>query len=68
MRARYRLELLASLHYRAWLLSPAAAAPMVSFSIQGGLSDSPYWDHKRPGIFAPVLRWQKRHERVLLTQ
>ena len=63
----YRVDLLASLHYRAWLLT-GSTTPTVSFSIQGGLSDSPYWDHKRPGIFAPVLRWQRSHERVLLTQ
>jgi lipopolysaccharide transport system ATP-binding protein len=60
----YRVELLASLHYCAWLLEPGRTAPMVSFSIQGGLSDSPYWDHKRSGILAPVLRWRNQ-SRVL---
>jgi len=56
----YRMELLASLHYRAWLLEPNRGAPMVSFSVQGGLSDSPYWHSKRPGLFAPVLRWTRQ--------
>ncbi len=56
----YRIELLASLHYREWLLAPGVGAPMVSFSIQGGLSESPYWDDKRPGILAPVLRWHSQ--------
>jgi lipopolysaccharide transport system ATP-binding protein len=55
----YRVELLASLHHRAWLLEPRRNAPNVTFSIQGGLSDSPYWDHKRPGILGPVLRWER---------
>jgi lipopolysaccharide transport system ATP-binding protein len=54
----YRIELLASLHYRAWLLEPSRNAPSVTFSIQGGLSDSPYWDHKRPGLLGPVLAWE----------
>jgi lipopolysaccharide transport system ATP-binding protein len=54
----YRVELLASLHYRAWLLEPGKSSASVSFSVQGGLSDSPYWDHKRPGIVAPVFAWQ----------
>jgi lipopolysaccharide transport system ATP-binding protein len=25
--------------------------------VQGGLSDSPYWMVKRPGLLAPVLDW-----------
>jgi len=53
----YRIELLASLHYRQWLLEPDKNAPNINFTIQGGLSDSPYWDHKRPGILAPVFHW-----------
>jgi lipopolysaccharide transport system ATP-binding protein len=54
----YRVELLASLHFRSWLFKPRSNAPSVHFSIQGGLSDSPYWHSKRPGLFAPVLPWQ----------
>jgi lipopolysaccharide transport system ATP-binding protein len=54
----YRVELLASLHHRAWILEPRCNAPSVSFSIRGGLSDSPYWDQKRPGLLAPVLSWE----------
>ena len=56
----YRVELLASLHCREWLLEPGRSEAMVSFSIQGGLSSSPYWVHKRSGILAPVLRWRER--------
>ena len=55
----YRVELLASLHHRGWLLEPGKTPASVSFSLQGGLSDSPYWDYKRPGIMAPVLIWEK---------
>jgi lipopolysaccharide transport system ATP-binding protein len=54
----YRVELLASLHARWWLLEPRANAPSVTFSIRGGLSDSPFWDNKRPGLLAPVLSWK----------
>jgi lipopolysaccharide transport system ATP-binding protein len=54
----YRLELMVSLHCRAWLLEPRRNAPTMAFSIQGGLSDSSYWDFKRPGILAPVLAWE----------
>jgi lipopolysaccharide transport system ATP-binding protein len=55
----YRVELLASLHYRAWILEPRRNVPTISFSIKGGLSDSPFWDHKRPGILGVVLCWTK---------
>ena len=53
----YRIELWASLQYRAWLIEPARNAPSVTFAIQGGLSNSPYWHHKRAGLLAPVLAW-----------
>ena len=53
----YRVEFLVSLHCRAWLVEPRRNAPAVTFSIQGGLSDSLYWDYKRPGHLAPVLPW-----------
>ena len=56
----YRVELLASLYYRAWLFEPGRNVPSITFSIQGKLSDSPYWDRKRPGILAPVLSWNSR--------
>jgi lipopolysaccharide transport system ATP-binding protein len=55
----YRVEFLASLHYRAWLLQPGAGSPHIILTIQGGLSDSPYWMEKRPGILAPIIEWQE---------
>jgi lipopolysaccharide transport system ATP-binding protein len=54
----YKAELLCGLHYSQWFLEPRGDVPSVTFSIRGGLSDSPYWDRKRPGVLAPVLRWQ----------
>jgi lipopolysaccharide transport system ATP-binding protein len=53
----YKIELIASLHYRKWLCKPGVSAPSVYLTIQGGLSDSPYWMAKRPGVLAPVLKW-----------
>jgi lipopolysaccharide transport system ATP-binding protein len=53
----YRLELIASLHFRQWLLQPEVNAPTIWLTIQGGLSDSPFWVMKRPGILAPALEW-----------
>jgi lipopolysaccharide transport system ATP-binding protein len=55
----YRLEFLASLHFRAWVLEPGSGSPHVGLRIQGGLSDSPYWMAKRPGVLAPLIKWQQ---------
>jgi len=58
----YRLEMMSSLHCRAWFHQPGVNAPLISFSIRGGLSDSPYWDFRRPGFFAPVWRWDAQSQ------
>jgi lipopolysaccharide transport system ATP-binding protein len=55
----YRVEMIASLHFRSWILEPRANVPSVRFSIRGGLSDSPYWQTKRPGLLAPMLAWNR---------
>jgi lipopolysaccharide transport system ATP-binding protein len=55
----YRLELIASLHFRDFLVRPGHNSPAVHFEIQGGLSDSPYWMRARPGLLAPELVWER---------
>lgn len=54
---KYRIELLASLYYRSWIFEPERNAPSITITIQGGLSDSPYWMIRRPGVLAPVTKW-----------
>jgi lipopolysaccharide transport system ATP-binding protein len=54
---KYRLELIVALYHRQWISSPGVNAPAIELSIQGGLSDSPYWMEKRPGLLAPVCSW-----------
>jgi lipopolysaccharide transport system ATP-binding protein len=56
---RYRLELMASLHCRRWILQPGHYVPAFWFSIEGGLSDSPYWMARRPGLLAINLEWNE---------
>jgi homopolymeric O-antigen transport system ATP-binding protein len=53
----YRLELLAALHCRQWLVAPGYNAPHITLVIQGGLSNSPYFMAKRPGLLAPIVEW-----------
>ena len=33
-------------------------SPFIEVTIKGGLSESPYWMMKRPGITAPILKWE----------
>ena len=56
----YRFELIGGLHFREWIFQPGSNLPSITLEIQGGLSDSPYWMMRRPGIMAPVLKWYKR--------
>jgi lipopolysaccharide transport system ATP-binding protein len=53
----YRIELLIALYHRQFISCPGSNAPSIRLSIQGGLSDSPYWIERRPGVIAPVLTW-----------
>jgi lipopolysaccharide transport system ATP-binding protein len=53
----YRVELIGGLHFRKWLFEPGKNCPSIYLSLQGGLSDSPYWMAKRPGLIAPETEW-----------
>jgi lipopolysaccharide transport system ATP-binding protein len=53
----YRVELIGGLHFRKWLFEPGKNCPSIYLVIQGGLSDSPYWMVKRPGLIAPEIEW-----------
>lgn len=55
----YSVKLMASLHYIQWLVDPNSKAPRKNLVIAGGLSDSPFWTMKRPGVCAPVIEWKK---------
>ena len=54
----YRLEMIASLHCREWLVRPGENSPSIFFEVRGGLSDSPYWLWARPGLLAPEWSWE----------
>ena len=55
----YRLELNCSLHHREWIARPGRNSPTVHLTIQGGLSDSPYWLNPRAGLLAPEWKWER---------
>jgi lipopolysaccharide transport system ATP-binding protein len=54
----YRFEMIVALYYRQWLCQPGKDSPAVFLNIRGGLSESSYWREKRPGLLAPVLKWE----------
>lgn len=51
----YRVELAASIHMQRWISEPGVNAPAVQLSINGGLSESPYWMVARGGVVAPII-------------
>ncbi len=53
----YRFELIAVSPSRFWIFTEGSNTATVILTIHGGLSDSPYWINKRPGIIAPVIKW-----------
>ncbi len=55
---QYRVELIAALHFKEWILQPEKRSPSIVFSISGGLSESLNWQNKRPGLLAPILDFQ----------
>ncbi|MFZ5630129.1 MAG: ABC transporter ATP-binding protein [Spirochaetota bacterium] len=55
----YELRLVASLHFVKYFINPHLAdGPALTLKIEGGLSQSPYWYDKRPGVCAPRTLWQ----------
>ena len=54
----YRIELIGSLHIRQSIFTPGSNNPVIYITIEGGLSDSPYWLDKRQCLLAPVLDWE----------
>jgi len=53
----YRIEIVGGLHFRQWFFEPGHDVPSALFTVRGGISDSPYWMIKRPGVLAPVIEW-----------
>jgi lipopolysaccharide transport system ATP-binding protein len=54
----YIVELIASRHFKYWILEPNHNAPRVQLIIEGGLSNSEFWLVKRKGILAPILKYK----------
>lgn len=55
---KYRLEMILALYHRQWICEPGINSPTIEINIQGGLSNSPYWMVRRPGVLAPIFSWE----------
>ena len=58
----YYIYFSASLHCIQWLVNPEDDSPCLKLYIQGGLSESPFWTVKRPGVCAPLLKWTVKNK------
>jgi lipopolysaccharide transport system ATP-binding protein len=56
--ATYRIELVVFIHSLRHICERAVNSPSIFLTIEGGLSDSKKWILKRPGIIAPLMRWE----------
>jgi lipopolysaccharide transport system ATP-binding protein len=54
---RYSFHFLSSLHNLGSLAAPGQTPYSVPLRIEGGMSDSTFWQYHRPGVVAPVLPW-----------
>ena len=55
----FRLEISAGLRWRQWFCIPGTHAPSIEIEVVPGEPISPYWVEKRPGLLAPLVRWEK---------
>ena len=58
----YYIFLLSTLHFIQDIINPEEDSPCLKLHVQGGLSESPYWTLKRPGVCAPVLEWKIQNQ------
>lgn len=56
---KYRIQLWAHLYGNTNLIGAGTfwEPPTISLHIEGGLSDSPFWERTRDGVMAPMLDW-----------
>jgi len=53
----YRISAIMGIRTHSWFIHPNQSSPHIFLEIKGGLSDSPYWTKRRPGVIAPFLNW-----------
>jgi hypothetical protein len=54
---KYKLELMAKIRGREWLVNPETTSASVEFEIGNFSGKSAYFDNTRKGMIAPILEW-----------
>jgi len=53
----YKIELIASLYFKEWIITPNKINPTIFFNFSKKFNESKYWIQKRPGIVTPNNKW-----------
>lgn len=53
----YKIELIASLYFKEWIITPNKSNPTIFFNFSKKFNESKYWIQKRPGIITPNNKW-----------
>ncbi len=53
----FRLKTLVGIYNQRWIVSPDDTQGQLRFALNGKLSNSSFWQLKRPGVIAPRLPW-----------
>jgi hypothetical protein len=53
----FRLKALVGIYNKRWIVAPDDSIGILRFALNGRLSDSGFWQLKRPGLLAPRLTW-----------
>lgn len=53
----YRIDFIAALYHINWFSTPGETECAVFLQIEGGLSDSPFYQVRRPSMIAPIFPW-----------
>jgi lipopolysaccharide transport system ATP-binding protein len=59
----YRISAIIGIRTQSWFIHPNQSSPHIFLEIKGGLSDSPYWTKRRPGVIGPLLNWDIEYEK-----
>jgi len=60
----YHIEFISAIYFRQWLYEPGRSSVSMKLTVQGGLSGSLYWTAKRPGVIAPIMKWESVNHRL----
>ncbi len=56
----YQISFLAGAYNKFWIFDPDEQTPSIELIIEGGLSDSKYWQAARSGLLAPNIEWRTK--------